>query len=65
VNLDLPRSLVRLRPPDLREVIATRSATVGVVGLGYVGLPLAMAAAHAGFTVVGFDEDAYADVFGA
>ena len=57
MNLDLPRSLVRLRPPDLREIIATRSATVGIIGLGYVGLPVAMAAAGAGFTVVGFDED--------
>jgi UDP-N-acetyl-D-glucosamine dehydrogenase len=38
--------------------IADRSYTVGVVGLGYVGIPLALAAVKAGFTVVGFDIDA-------
>jgi len=35
--------------------ISDRSAVVGVIGLGYVGLPLAMAFADAGFTVVGYD----------
>ncbi|GLC27559.1 nucleotide sugar dehydrogenase [Roseisolibacter agri] len=35
--------------------IADRSAVVGVVGLGYVGLPLAMEFAKAGFTVIGYD----------
>jgi UDP-N-acetyl-D-glucosamine dehydrogenase len=33
-------------------------ATVGVIGLGYVGLPLAAAIARAGFRTVGFDLDA-------
>lgn len=42
----------------LLDRIADRSATVGVIGLGYVGLPLAIAAARAGFTVTGFDTDA-------
>ena len=37
--------------------IADRSARVGVIGLGYVGLPLAMTAARAGFPVTGFDID--------
>ena len=32
-----------------------RSATIGVVGLGYVGLPLAMTAVRAGFQTIGFD----------
>ena len=32
-----------------------RSATVGVVGLGYVGLPLAVEFAKAGFSAIGFD----------
>ncbi|MBI1189900.1 MAG: nucleotide sugar dehydrogenase [Tepidisphaera sp.] len=35
-----------------------RRATVGVVGLGYVGLPLVRAMHDAGFTVVGYDIDA-------
>ncbi len=37
--------------------IEDRSATIGVIGLGYVGLPLAVAAWRAGFTVIGFDLD--------
>jgi len=36
---------------------AARSATVGVVGLGYVGLPLVRAMHGAGYTVVGYDVD--------
>jgi UDP-N-acetyl-D-glucosamine dehydrogenase len=32
-----------------------RSAVFGIVGLGYVGLPLAMELIHAGFRVIGFD----------
>ncbi len=32
-----------------------RTATVGIVGLGYVGLPLAVAFAEAGFTAIGLD----------
>ena len=42
---------------ELRERIENRSATVGVCGMGYVGLPLAAAAARAGYTLVGFDVD--------
>jgi UDP-N-acetyl-D-glucosamine dehydrogenase len=38
--------------------ITDRSAVVGILGLGYVGLPLARAFAAAGFRVVGFDIDA-------
>jgi UDP-N-acetyl-D-glucosamine dehydrogenase len=37
--------------------IESREATVGVVGVGYVGLPLAMAAARVGFRTTGFDLD--------
>jgi nucleotide sugar dehydrogenase len=39
----------------LKEKIIDRSATVGVIGLGYVGLPLAVEKAKAGFKVIGFD----------
>jgi len=41
----------------LEERLKSRSATVGVVGLGYVGLPLAVAFARAGFQVIGVDAD--------
>jgi len=40
------------------ERIAGRSYLIGIVGLGYVGVPLALAAVKAGFTVIGFDIDA-------
>ncbi|MDQ2711431.1 MAG: nucleotide sugar dehydrogenase [Acidobacteriota bacterium] len=40
---------------QLRDRIKTKTARVGVVGLGYVGLPLAVEFAHAGFEVVGID----------
>ncbi len=40
---------------QLLNRIAGRTATVAVVGLGYVGLPLAIEFARAGFRVVGFD----------
>jgi UDP-N-acetyl-D-glucosamine dehydrogenase len=42
---------------SLLEKIRSRQARVGVIGLGYVGLPLAVEFAHAGFTVTGFDVD--------
>jgi UDP-N-acetyl-D-glucosamine dehydrogenase len=38
--------------------VQNRTATVGVIGLGYVGLPLARAFAAAGFRVLGYDIDA-------
>lgn len=41
----------------LLSAIASRNFRAGVIGLGYVGLPLAMAIARAGFSVVGFDID--------
>jgi len=41
----------------LRGLLASKKAAVGVIGLGYVGLPLALAAHRAGFAVIGFDID--------
>lgn len=41
--------------PALLEVIRNHSAKVGVIGLGYVGLPFAVEKAKAGFSVLGFD----------
>jgi UDP-N-acetyl-D-mannosaminuronate dehydrogenase/intein/homing endonuclease len=42
---------------ELRARIDSRSAVVGIIGLGYVGLPLAIAFTDKGFRVVGFDVD--------
>ena len=42
---------------SLTSRIEGRTATVGVVGLGYVGLPLVVAAGNEGFALVGVDAD--------
>ena len=42
---------------SIREKIESKSAVVGVIGLGYVGLPLMHAFHNAGFPVLGFDID--------
>jgi UDP-N-acetyl-D-glucosamine dehydrogenase len=42
---------------NLHEKITTKSARVGVIGLGYVGLPLLAAFHRSGFHVIGFDID--------
>jgi UDP-N-acetyl-D-glucosamine dehydrogenase len=41
----------------LEERIATRDAVLGIIGLGYAGLPLAIEFAEAGFEVIGVDLD--------
>jgi UDP-N-acetyl-D-glucosamine dehydrogenase len=41
----------------LSAKIESRTARAGIIGLGYVGLPLAMAIARSGFPVTGFDID--------
>lgn len=41
----------------LLDQIEKRQATIGVIGLGYVGLPLAITSARGGFPVIGFDID--------
>jgi UDP-N-acetyl-D-glucosamine dehydrogenase len=43
----------------LLDRIRGREARVGVIGLGYVGLPLAVEFARAGYSVTGFDVDAH------
>ena len=42
---------------ELLDKIRSRKARTGVIGLGYVGLPLAVEFAHAGFRAVGIDVD--------
>jgi UDP-N-acetyl-D-glucosamine dehydrogenase len=43
---------------DLKQRLASDHATVGVIGLGYVGLPLALTMVEAGKRVIGLDVDA-------
>src|SRR5262245_58503922 len=45
-------------PEQLLGRIQARTAKVGIIGLGYVGLPLALLFNDAGFPVTGFDIDA-------
>jgi len=42
----------------LRQRYIEKTAIIGIVGIGYVGLPLALSAAAAGFKIVAFDVDA-------
>ena len=42
---------------DLKSRIGTRQAKVGIIGLGYVGLPLALLYSEQKFAVTGFDID--------
>ncbi len=51
-NLELPPLAV-----SLLERLQSRQAKVGIIGLGYVGLPLARTFSSAGFAVLGFDID--------
>ena len=46
-------------PPldTLEQLLLTRSATVGVVGLGYVGLPFAIEKTKVGFNVIGIEQN--------
>ncbi|NLM74871.1 MAG: UDP-N-acetyl-D-glucosamine dehydrogenase, partial [Clostridiaceae bacterium] len=40
---------------ELTNRLKARTAVLGVIGLGYVGLPLAVEKAKAGYKVIGFD----------
>lgn len=42
---------------ELLEKISQKKAKIGIIGLGYVGLPLSIEFFKAGFTVTGFDVD--------
>ncbi|MEO1181388.1 MAG: NAD(P)-binding domain-containing protein, partial [Cyanobacteria bacterium J06636_28] len=42
---------------QLEQLILTRQATVGVVGLGYVGLPFAIEKTKVGFNVIGIEQN--------
>ena len=42
---------------NLKELLKSKKALIGIVGMGYVGLPLALAYAKNGFKVIGLDID--------
>jgi UDP-N-acetyl-D-glucosamine dehydrogenase len=58
---ETPRSMAATKPSRAKKSAksSTKSSTpiLGVIGLGYVGLPLVVEMAHAGFKVIGFDVD--------
>lgn len=51
------RSRPALSLEALEQRITEKKAKIGIIGLGYVGLPLVLAFAEAGFSVIGFDID--------
>ena len=56
-----PTPSVSDRPANLSDQLARiveKDYRIGIIGLGYVGIPLALTACKAGFPVVGFDIDA-------
>ena len=42
---------------ELLKKLSSRTAKIGIIGLGYVGLPLGLTFTRKGFTVIGFDVD--------
>ena len=50
--------MTKVSAADLLRRFEERQATVGVVGLGYVGLPLSLAFAERGMRALGFEVDA-------
>lgn len=42
---------------QLKKKLSDKSATIGIIGLGYVGLPLAIRYSEVGYKVIGFDID--------
>ena len=42
---------------ELSNKIKTRNAQIGIIGMGYVGIPLGLEFVKSGFSVTGFDKD--------
>jgi len=49
--------MLQVKEPTLLDRILAKNAVVGICGLGYVGLPLALTFGEKGFPVIGFDID--------
>lgn len=56
LSVDVNKSAEMISAPILAR-IESKELKIGIVGLGYVGLPLATAFTHSGFSVCGFDND--------
>ncbi len=56
-SMPVPKRGDKMMATTLLERIRSKRARVGVIGLGYVGLPLCIAASRAGLSVIGFDID--------
>src|ERR1700739_4628960 len=54
----MPTAAGQITPEELKDRIQLRQARVGIIGLGYVGLPLALLLGQEGHAVTGFDIDA-------
>lgn len=52
-----PRFKADVHPTEILKSIRVRNITIGVIGLGYVGLPLAVEFARKGVRTIGFDID--------
>src|SRR5258708_20774139 len=52
------RALATDEYSELFDTISQKRAKIGIIGMGYVGLPLARAFVNKGFGVIGFDVDA-------
>ncbi|WP_222617771.1 hypothetical protein, partial [Eggerthella hominis] len=57
-NFDPPEEMGFVLESALLRSVADRTLVCGTVGLGYVGLPLAVEKAKAGFKTIGFDVQA-------
>lgn len=53
----MPIAAAQITHPELERKIQLRQARIGIIGLGYVGLPLALLFGDLGHTVTGFDID--------
>jgi UDP-N-acetyl-D-glucosamine dehydrogenase len=57
MNLAVLPKIFAVDAAELKRRIESREALIGIIGMGYVGQPLAIAAHRRGFRVVGFDTD--------
>ena len=53
----MPDNASNIPMAQLLERLATKTATIGIIGMGYVGLPLMLRFSEVGFRTIGFDND--------